>query len=109
VNPSDGKNWARIASWRVVIDQKKALEEIRQAVRLSPQDNFVLARAAEVYEQIGMRDEALAAVESAIELGFPRYQIEGSSDLVRLVQDKRYRAFIKKRAPETLPVPTSSK
>jgi tetratricopeptide (TPR) repeat protein len=109
VNPKDGRNMARIASWRVVMDKERALKEIGEALRLSPHDNFVLAHAAEVYEQSGMRDAAWAAVKSAIELGFSRYEIESWSKLVRLVQDERYVAFIQKRSSESSPVPTSPK
>jgi hypothetical protein len=31
-NPRDGRNWARLAVWRVVTDQRKALKEIRDAL-----------------------------------------------------------------------------
>ena len=70
VKPGDGRNWARIATWRVVTDHENALNDIREALRLSPEDGFVQARAASVYEQSGMRDRALAAVKAAVELGF---------------------------------------
>ncbi len=109
VNPSDGQNRARIASWRVFTDQKKALKEIGEALRLSPLDNFVLARAACVYEQSGMRAEALAAVKSAIELGFPSYEIESWPTLVQLVQDSEYIMFVKKKRSEGLSVPINNK
>jgi hypothetical protein len=47
-----------------------------------------------------MPDEALAAVGSAIELGFLGHEIESWPALVRLVQDTRYGAFIEIGAPD---------
>jgi tetratricopeptide (TPR) repeat protein len=105
VNPNDGRKWARIATWRVVTDKNKALKDISEALRLSPRDNLVLARAASVYEQNEMRLEALAAAESAIELGFPPRMLEGRPPLERLVQDARYKAFIEKRPRDLWNVP----
>jgi len=99
VNPSDGQNWARLATWRVVTEHEKALNDIREALRLSPEDGFVQARAASVYEQSDMRDRALAAVKAAVEVGFSRAELESWPPLQRLLQDPRYKAFIEGTAP----------
>src|SRR5262249_15164592 len=109
VNPRDGRNWARLALCRVVTDKKQALKEIRDALHWSPNDSFVLARAASVYEQSDMRDEALSAVKAAIELRYPLAEIESWPPLAPLLQDPRYRAFIKERARKSPPVQPSSK
>src|SRR5262249_36706532 len=76
VNPRDAWNWARLAVCRVVSDKKLALKAIREALLLSPEDGFVLARAASVYAQSDMQDEALAAVKAAIENRFPLAELE---------------------------------
>jgi tetratricopeptide (TPR) repeat protein len=100
VNPNDGRKSARIATWRVVADKNRALKDISEALRLNPRDYFVLSRAAVLYEQHGMRDEALAFAKAAIELGFSVHELENWPPLERLVQDPRYKAFIKNRPRE---------
>ncbi len=89
VNPRDARNRARIATWRVSTDKKTALREIADALRLSPGDNFVLSRAASVYEQSGMREEALAAVKAAVERGYSVEEIRSWPPLAQLLQDPR--------------------
>ncbi len=108
VNPNEGQNWARIASWRVATDQKTALEEIREALSLAPDDGFVWARAASVYEQSSLRDEAVAAAKAALEHGFSRVELESWRPLVRLLQDPRYQGFIEERARKSSPVQRST-
>jgi serine/threonine-protein kinase len=105
VNPRDARAKARIASWRVLIDQPRALQEIREALQLSPRDGLVQSRAALVYEQSRMREEALAALKSAIEFGYSMEEIQGWPPLEQLMQDPRWTAFIETRPAEGLPVP----
>jgi serine/threonine-protein kinase len=109
VNPSDARNKARIASWRVMTDKKRALKEISEALRLGPDDNFVQARAAVVYEQSRMREKALAAVKLAIELGYSFEEIQNWPPLVHLLQDLRFKTFMETKPREGLTVPTSNK
>ena len=91
---------ARIASWRVLTDKTRALKEIGDALQLSPRGYLVLARAALVYEQSGMRDDALAFMKSAIDVGHNRHSLESWPTLQWLVQDPRYKAFIENRPTE---------
>ncbi len=105
VNPRDARNRARIASWQVFIDKTLALKEIRQALQLIPSDGFVQSRAALVYEQNRMREEALAALKSAIQFGSSMEEIQGWPPLEQLMQDPRWKAFIEKKPAESLPVP----
>ncbi len=106
VNPRDGKNWARIANWRVVTDKNKALREIADALRLSPGDNFVLSRAASVYEQSGMREEALAAATAAVERGYSAEEIRSWPALAQLLQDPRCTLTTEGKPIESASVPT---
>jgi tetratricopeptide (TPR) repeat protein len=91
---------ARIASWRVLTDKTRALKEIDEVRQVSPRSYFVLARAALVYEQSGMRDDALAFMKSAIDVGYNRHSLESWPTLQWLVQDPRYKAFIENRPTE---------
>src|SRR5262249_27913040 len=70
VNPLDVQARANCAMyWSHLGDNEKAFAELNSALKLKPEDGFVLSRAAIVYEQDGMRDRALAAVEGAIRSG----------------------------------------
>jgi serine/threonine-protein kinase len=109
VNPRNAKNWARIASWRVVSDKDRAIKEIGEALRLNPRDNFVLARAASVYEQSGMREEALVAVNSAVELGFPVAQLRSWPVLAQLLQDPRCTLAVERKPIDGPSAPTGPK
>jgi tetratricopeptide (TPR) repeat protein len=93
---------ARIATWRVLTDKTRALTETGDALQLNPRWGLVLARAALVYEQSGMRDDALAFMKSAIGSGIPgfRHELESWPTLKWLVEDPRYKAFIESRLKE---------
>ena len=49
-----------------------------------------MARAGEVYDQLGMRDQAIGWIEKAVRAGFPLTTIEGNPSLSSLRQDPRY-------------------
>jgi len=109
VNPRDGRTWTKIAMWRVATDKKKALKEIREALRLSSDDSFVQARAASVYAQSGMDNKALTALERAIELGYPLAELESWPPLEQLMHGSGYKAFMEERARKSSPVQPSNK
>ena len=110
VNPRNAQKRATLASLLAPTDGARALQEIEKALLLDPKDNFVHARAALVYEQRRLREKALAAVKSAIELGFPVGEIEHWPPLVRLVQDPRYAQIIEaKKSKKSATVPTGNK
>jgi tetratricopeptide (TPR) repeat protein len=107
VNPRDGRTWAKIAMWRVATDKKKALKEIREALHWSPDESFVVARAASVYAQSGMHNQALTALERAIDLGYPLAELGNWPPLEQLMQDARFKAFMEAR--KSSPVQPSNK
>jgi len=109
VNPRDARNRARVANWCIYTDKIRALKEIREALELNPRDGFVQSRAALVYEQSEMREEALVAVKSAIELGYSIEEIQNWPPLEQLLQDPRYTGFLEQKPKEGLTVPTSNK
>jgi len=96
VNPLDVQARATCAMyWSHLGNNEKAFAELNRAIKLKPEDGFVLSRAAIVYEQAKMRDRALAAVEGAIKGGFQN-EVENWPPLHSLRQDRRYRELIER-------------
>jgi len=96
VNPLNVQARANAAMyWSQLAENEKALAELNRALELKPEDGLVLSRAVIVYEQAGMRDRALAAVEGAIKGGFQN-EIENWPPLESLRSDRRYQELIKR-------------
>jgi tetratricopeptide (TPR) repeat protein len=70
-----------------------ALRHIAEALRLSPHDGLVLFRSALVHEELGERDQALAAIGAAIAAGHSREEIDHAPPLDELRRDPRYAAL----------------
>jgi tetratricopeptide (TPR) repeat protein len=75
-----------------------ALRQISEALRPNPTDGFVLARAAVVYEQCRMREQALATVKAAIKAGYAIAEIRNWPSLAELRRDPRYQEAIDNRS-----------
>jgi serine/threonine-protein kinase len=94
IRPGDARLRADIASWSTLSNRRKARLEIRKALQLNPQDPRVQATAATVFEQLDMRDEAIAAVERAITLGYSLVELRNWPPLEKLRLDPRYKRII---------------
>jgi len=94
IRPRDAKIRAEIASWSTLTNKKRALKEIGKALQLNSRDNRVQALAAVVYEQLGRRSQAIAAVEKALALGYSLEEIRSWPPLEKLRQDPRYKRIV---------------
>ena len=94
IRPRDARLRAEAASWLVYTDRRAALTELRTALRLSPHDSRVQSLAALVYEQSGMRNKALQAIEAAVKLGWPLEEMRRWPPLENLRQDPRYKHIV---------------
>jgi len=65
-------------------------EILNDALALPGLSSSTKARAAEIYEQLGMRDKAIEWIEKAVQTGYPLSTIEGNPSLNALRQDARY-------------------
>ncbi|MFL5273542.1 MAG: protein kinase domain-containing protein [Anaeromyxobacteraceae bacterium] len=93
-NRRDPEAWARLAMHEAVLGRREgALRHIAEALRLSPHDGLVLFRSALVHEELGQRDEALAAIGAAIAAGHSREEIDHAPPLDELRRDPRYAAL----------------
>lgn len=66
-----------------------ASQRLSTALTLSPDTGQIQADAAEVYEHLGLRDKAIAAVRKSLELGFQRQQLLRNPELSPLFGDAR--------------------
>jgi tetratricopeptide (TPR) repeat protein len=96
IRPGDAILRAQIASWCTLTDKRRALAQIREAIRLGPRNARVQAIAAAVFEQLRMRDQAIAAFQKAVELGYSLAELQNWPPLERLRLDPRYKRIIAK-------------
>ena len=95
VNPDDGETLSVVALYQAKLGHKlKALANIQKARRLAPGSRKVLWEAALVYELAGNRNEALAALNSAIRDGQPLDQVRGEPALTNLRTDPRFQKLM---------------
>jgi tetratricopeptide (TPR) repeat protein len=95
-NPKDYELLRRLARYHAYLRfRTEALDEIRQARELAPQNAFVLETAVEAYEILGEREEALRALEEMVRAEGSLQSIVLSPDLAKLRSDPRYAAIMK--------------
>ena len=95
VNPDDGETLSVVALYQAKLGhQMKALANIQRARKLAPGSRKVLWEAALVYELAGNRNEALAALNSAIRDGQPLDQVRGEPALTNLRTDPRFQKLM---------------
>jgi len=78
-------------------EREEPLVLIEKALALGPQDSYVQFNAAETYESLGYRKEALDWLGKLIASGYPLDDINHSPVLADLVKDKRYAELLAER------------
>ena len=96
IRPRDARLRASIASWSTLFDRRRALSEIDKALQLGARNPRVQAVAVTVFEQLRMREQAIAAVERAIDLGYSVAEFQSWPPLEKLRMDPRYKRIAKR-------------
>lgn len=92
-NPRDAFAHSDLALYYAKTSQPQvALQRLKTALTLSPDTGEILAAAAEVYELLGQRDQAIESARQALKLGFPRPRLQRNPELAKLLADPRMRA-----------------
>ncbi len=101
VNPSDADATVMLAHYYANIDEsKRAKELLARALKLAPQSMYVCYDAAVTNVRLGETEEALAAIEHAVELGYPVDLLSLDAGLVPLIGTDRFAALLAKSADE---------
>jgi serine/threonine-protein kinase len=91
VNPRQPNLLASLAVFEAKLGRTpQALDRLRHALDLAPNDGRILIKAARVYEIVRRRDQAVAALRQAVALGLPLWEIEGNRDLEPVRKDPRF-------------------
>jgi len=95
INDKDAQARAQLATVLSSLKESgPALIEIKRALETSPNDGYVVSRAVLVYEQAGMREQALGMVPKAIESNSLN-EIESWPSMEPLRHDLRYVEIVK--------------
>jgi tetratricopeptide (TPR) repeat protein len=95
VNPSDADVTAQLAHYCAAIGEaQRARELLARALELAPQSMYVLYDAAVTNVSLGETDNALAAIEQAVELGYPVALLSVDVGLLPLMGTDRFKALI---------------
>ena len=79
-----------------VVEKERAVQFAKQAMQVDPDDPMLLYNVACTYAQLDMLDDALTALEHAVEGGWgDKNWIEHDSDLDSLRDTPRYKAIVK--------------
>ena len=100
INPNNAGALSSAAVYRAKLARKEeALHDITLARELAPADKTVSSKAIIVFELLGRRPEALAALRELLKGGFALDQIESDPELKKFRQDQAYIRMVSKDAP----------
>jgi tetratricopeptide (TPR) repeat protein len=98
VNPSDADATVLLAHYYANIDEsERARQLVARALKLAPQNMYVRYDAAVTNVSLGEADKALAAIEQAVELGYPVELLSLDAGLAPLMETDRFRALLTRR------------
>lgn len=96
-NPANGAYLSRMGLYAARVKDAAALTWIDRSLRQEPDSPDVRFRAAIANELTGRRDQALAHLARARQLGYPLKLLEAEPDLIALRRDPRYTTTIEEK------------
>jgi tetratricopeptide (TPR) repeat protein/TolB-like protein/tRNA A-37 threonylcarbamoyl transferase component Bud32 len=95
VNPQDPNALGSLGQYQAKSGApEKARQLIGRALAIAPKDVDLLAQAAEVYAVIGDQQNALDCLKSAVQTGYPRFEIEANPEFAKLRENPEYREIM---------------
>jgi eukaryotic-like serine/threonine-protein kinase len=95
VNPRDTDALSSLALYAAKSGAlEKARQSIGRALAIAPKSVDVLSKAAEVYALAGEEQKALDCLKSAVQGGYPRFELEANPEFAALRKDPRYREIM---------------
>jgi serine/threonine protein kinase/tetratricopeptide (TPR) repeat protein len=95
--PNDAQVLADLATYHAKLGHSdQAMERLRQAKALAPDDVDVLFWTSEAYEEMGLHNEALAGLEKACKLGLAIDRIKRDPEFRQLQKNDRFISMTRK-------------
>jgi serine/threonine-protein kinase len=95
VNPRDAVVLCNLALYHGMLREKDpAMAFLRRALALAPDNSDFLFKAAEIYNQFGMTESALAALEHSIKRGYSRFFVRDHPIFGNFTTDQRFRKLV---------------
>jgi tetratricopeptide (TPR) repeat protein/TolB-like protein/tRNA A-37 threonylcarbamoyl transferase component Bud32 len=95
VNPRDTDALSYLGLYEAKFgEMEKARQAMGRALALAPKDVNVLSEAVEAYAVTGDHQKALDCLKSAVQGGYPRFELERNPELDGLRSDPRYREIM---------------
>ncbi len=95
VNPRDAAVLCDLALYHAMLrEQDAAISSIRRALALAPGNSDFLFKAAEIYNQFGMTERALAALQDSIKQGYSKFFTRDHPIFGNLKTDPRFHKLV---------------
>ena len=95
VNPRDAVILCNLALYHAMVREKDpAFSHLRQALAIDPDNPDFLFKAAEVYNQFGSKDLAMASLERAIARGYSVFFVRDHPIFTNLKSEERFRKLV---------------
>ena len=96
VNPQDSYALGSLGQYQAKSGAPdKARQLINRALTIAPKDVVLLGQAAEVYAVMGDAQNALDCLKSAVQAGYPRFEIEANPEFTKLRENSKYREILR--------------
>lgn len=95
-HPREAKSWSSLAGWLTNLDRdQEALEAIRRALEIDPDNVDVMIRAGHVYLKLADRASSLHWLGNAVRRGYGVGELERDPDLASLRNDPEFQSVLK--------------
>ena len=95
VNPRDAAVLCDLALYHAMLRERDAaISLVRRALALAPGNSDFLFKAAEIYNQFGMTERALAALQDSIKQGYSKFFTRDHPIFGNLKTDPRFRKLV---------------
>jgi len=95
VNPRDAAVLCDLALYHAMLrEQDPAISSLRKALVLAPGNSDFLFKASEIYNQFGMTEPALAALQDSMKQGYSRFFTRDHPIFRNLKTDPRFRKLV---------------
>ena len=94
INPGDPELLISLAGYEAVLgNEQRARDYMSEALKLAPDNSYIMYRTGTTHERLGDRNEALYWIKKAIDAGYPLSEILNQPELTDFIADPRFVEF----------------